>query len=97
MSGAYLYPVPGTRWAISRLVEGRWVYLVQDSRLDTPADAEAVLRALGVPTTAGNLDYYFPVRIGLGRCPTLALLERCNVLDPSNPMARQQGAREAGV
>ena len=97
MSGVYLYPVSGARWAISRWVEGRWVNLVQDSRLEKPDDAEAVLRALGVPTTTGNLDYYFPTRPGQGRCPTLELLERCNVLDPNNPMSKQNDGREVGV
>ena len=87
MSDKYLYPVPVARWAISRLVGGRWIHLVQDSRLEDPTDAEAVLHALGILVTAGNLDYFFPEQPEKGRCPTLALLERCNVLADTNRTA----------
>ena len=78
------------RWSISRLVEGQWVHLIQDSPLESPADAETTLRALNIPVLAANLDLYFPVREWQSRCPTLALLELCNILDPTNPLLKQE-------
>ena len=95
MDDKYLYPTPGGKWAISRLVEGRWVSLHQDSPLFEQGDAEAVLRALGMPATGAVLDRYFPEREGTGRCPTLELMELCNRLDPTNPHIKQK--REVGV
>ena len=92
----YLPPASGGRYAISRYVEGRWIHLVQDSRLECAIDAEAIFHALGIPSTKGNLDFHFPERPGQGRCPTLALLELCNVLDPTNPLVKKQ-ARNHGV
>lgn len=92
MSERYFYPVPGGRWASSFCVLGRWIHLIQDSRLYRPGDAEEILRALNIPNTQENLNLYFPERKGKGRCPTLDLLELCHqYLDPSG----QQ--REVGV
>lgn len=96
MDEKYLHPVSGARWAISRWVDGRSITLVQNSCLFDAGDAESVLRALDIEVTRANLDTYFPLRKGRGRCPTLALLERCNVLDPTNPFFRKRGS-EAGV
>ncbi len=95
MDEKYLYPMEGARWAISRWVDDRWVTLVQDSALFDPGDAEAVLRALGIPRMQRNLDLYFPVRKGRGRCPTLDLMELTNVLDPTNPHVKNK--KEYGV
>jgi len=90
----YLPQKPG-RWAISCLIEGRWVHLVQDSRLDNSGDAEVVLRALAIVPTKANLDRYFPYRARKDRCPTLELLELCNVLDPTNPVIKK--TKQVGV
>ena len=92
----YLYPVPRGKWVISRLVEGRYVTLHQDNSLFESTDADRVLRVLGIPATSDNLDHYFPHRKGKGRCPTLELMELCNVLDPTNPVARKRRG-ETGV
>lgn len=96
MDEKYLYPIPGGRWIISRWVNGRWISLVQNSSLFDAGDAELILRALNIEVTRENLDTYFPHKKGRGRCPTLKLLERCNVLDPTNPIFRKRGS-EAGV
>jgi hypothetical protein len=96
MENRYLYPVPQGIWAISRLVEGRWIALIQDRPLFEERDAEAILRALGVEHTVEMLDLYFPHIEEKDRCPTLELLELCNVLDPTNPLARKDGG-ECGV
>ena len=92
---AYLYPAPRGRWAISRRVNTRWVTLIQDSCLCDEMDAVEVLRALGIPPIESYLEAYFPLRNGSGRCPTLALMELCNVLDPTNPHSKN--GREVGV
>lgn len=91
----YLYPVARGKWAISRRINGRWVGLIQDSPLYDAGDAEAVLHALGIPTTEANLDAYFPIRDEAGRCPTLWLMELCNILDPTNPHHKK--GREVGI
>lgn len=96
MDEKYLTPTSGGKWVISRMVEGGWVSLHQDNGLFDPGDAVKILSALGVPLTAADLDQYFPVRKGHGRCPTLELLELCNVLDFTNPFFRKRGS-EAGV
>jgi len=96
MDERYLTPMHNTRWVISRWIEGRWILLVQDSYLDNPADAEAVLRALNIPPTEWNLNFYFPKEEGQGRCPTLDLLELCNVLDPTHPIFKKKNG-EVGV
>lgn len=96
MDEKYLFSMPGGKWVISRFVEGRYVGLHQDNALFDPCDAEAVLRALNIPVTAANLDLHFPVRKGKGRCPTLDLMELCNVLDPTNPFAKKKKG-EVGV
>ena len=95
MDEKYLYPMPGGKWVISRLVEGRWIGLHQDNALFDMGDAEAILRALNIPVTRENLDFYFPEREGKGRCPTLDLMELCNVLDPTNPHIKK--TKEVGV
>ncbi len=96
MDEKYLHPFPGGRWVISRWVDGRWITLVQNSSLFDADDSESVLRALNIEVTRANLDTYFPLRKGRGRCPTLALLERCNALDPTNPVFKKKKG-EAGV
>lgn len=95
MDDKYLYFMPGGKWIISRLVQGRWIGLHQDNALFEPGDAEAVLSALGLAATPRNLDLYFPVLKGKGRCPTLELMELCNKLDPTNPHIKKR--REVGV
>jgi hypothetical protein len=96
MDEKYLYPQRRSVWAISRLVGGRWVSLIQGRPLDEPGDGAAVLHALGMAATAANLDRNFPRRGAGDRCPTLALLERCNVLDPTNPYFKRL-TQEVGV
>lgn len=91
----YLYPMPHGKWTISRLVGGRWIGLHQDNPLFETGDADAVLRALNIPTNPSTLGRYFPERPGLGRCPTLELMELCNILDPTNPHVKKK--REVGV
>ena len=91
----YLYPMPGGKWVISRLVEGRWVGLHQDNPLFDEGDAEAVLRVLSIPATQSNLGPYSPEREGLGRCPIIDLMELCNILDPTNPHIKN--TKEVGV
>ena len=75
MSETYLPFVNGGRWAISREVNGVWLALVQDSHLDHPDDAIAAMHAVGLPTTSGNMDEFFPYAEGQGRCPTIEFLE----------------------
>ncbi len=96
ISEQYFYPTPGGRWAISVRVGNRWISLVQGSYLDDPADAEATLRAIGIPPTVDNLDLYFPLSEGQGRCPTLALLELTTLLDHTNPKTKMRKG-EVGV
>ncbi len=95
MDDRYLFPMPSGKWIISRLVEDRWVGLHQDNALFEAGDAAAVLRALKIPVTKSTLDRYFPERRGMGRCPTLELMELCNILDPTNPHIKKK--REVGV
>jgi len=92
----YLNPMPGGRWVISRTVEGRSIGLHQDNPLFAFGDADDILRALNLEVSPENLDRYFPHRPDQGRCPTLELMELCNVLDPTNPVAKKQ-AGQAGV
>jgi hypothetical protein len=96
MDEKYLYPQRRGVWAISRLIGGRWVSLIQNRPLDEVGDAAAVLHALGMVATATNLERYFPRSSAGERCPTLELLERCNVLDPTNPYCKQR-TQEIGV
>jgi hypothetical protein len=75
MSKRYFKPINGGRWTASRLIEGRWVALIQDTRLFHPQDAVTFLSALTISPTEEHLDVYFPLRGAKGRCPTLELLE----------------------
>lgn len=75
MSDIYLPYKSGARWAISRLVSGQNIYLIQDSYMDNEEDIFAVLQVLGIVSDTENLNLYFPIRKGKGRCPTLELLE----------------------
>ncbi len=75
MSDVYLTYMPGGRWAISRTIADKSVYLIQDSYMDDEADIYIVLQALGITTSLENLNRYFSTRKGKGRCPTLELLE----------------------
>jgi hypothetical protein len=72
----YLPPFKGGRWSIGRRVGNNTVCLIQDSYMDDPEDVYRVLQACDISPTAGNIDFYFPVRWGKGRCPTLAILEK---------------------
>lgn len=90
----YLMPIAGARWAISREIEGRWISLIQDTPLENKRDALVVLRALGIPASRAASIQYFPLRRGR-RCPTHALLEMCNTLDPTNPVHKKK--HECGV
>lgn len=67
--------VPGARWAISRTVNGRSISLVQDARIMDDDEPFVVLRALGIPATAANIDTYFPFDRVLNRCPTFPLMQ----------------------
>lgn len=82
--------MPGANWTIGRKLGERWVSLTQDSPLSLPSDARLVLFALRIAPTDQNLDRYFPERVRLGRCPTLELMELCNVLDPTNPHVKKK-------
>ncbi|KND51907.1 MAG: hypothetical protein ABA06_01455 [Parcubacteria bacterium C7867-001] len=97
MTDKYLMPVEGGRWAISRRIHGRTVYLIQDTSLFDSSDAEFILTALSLEPTRGNMDHYFPKRDG-SRCPTLELMELCNVFivggDPTKAGERKP---ESGV
>lgn len=95
MDEQYLTPKDGTKWAISRFIKGRWISLHQDSYLFDQEDAPAVLGALNIPVTKENLDTYFPERRSVGRCPTLELMELCNILDPTNPHIKKE--QQVGV
>jgi len=96
MDEKYLYQMPGGKWIISRFIQGRHVGLHQDNQLFDAGDAELVLRALNIPVNTANLDLHFPVLEGKGRCPTLDLMELCNVLDLTNPFAKKKKG-EVGV
>lgn len=90
MDEKYLYPVPAGRWLISRFVDDRWISLHEDNPLFDSGDAEVILQALRIPVTERTLNLHFPLREGLGRCPTLALLELCNALDSTNPHVKNK-------
>lgn len=98
MTDKYLMPVEGGRWAISRRIHGRTVYLIQDTSLFDASDAEFILTALDIKPTGGNMDHYFPLLEKEGRCPTLELMELCNVFivggDPTKAGERKP---ESGV
>ena len=74
MDERYLPPVRGGRWAISRQIDGRWIYLIQNTSVDDPTDPALVLWSLGIPLRLKNFCRYFPSR-RKGRCPTLEVLE----------------------
>lgn len=91
----YLYKTPGM-WAISVRVNGRWIYLIQDTPLRDVWHAAEILFALGIHPTNTHLDAFFPRLSGEDRCPTLGLMELCCTrLDPTNP--QHKGGREVGV
>ena len=75
MKERYLPQVRGGQWAISRIVEGEWLSLIQDRPLDHKADAVRALAACKIAATYGNLERYFPMRRLRERCPTLEFLE----------------------
>jgi hypothetical protein len=82
MGKRYFEPTNGGRWTASRLIDGRWVALIQDTRIFNPQDAVTVLSALKISLTLKNLDQYFPSLGSKGRCPTLELLELFARLPP---------------
>lgn len=65
----------GGRWAISRTIADKEVYLIQNSYMDDPDDIPVILQAVGLAMSPENLNRYFPLLKGQGRCPTLELLE----------------------
>jgi hypothetical protein len=79
MTEPYLPPFSGGRWAISRTISGRRVYLVERSPLDYEEDIAVILAALGLPADE-YMDYFFPRNEAHERCPTLELLERVSVI-----------------
>jgi len=95
MDERYLYPMPGGNWIISRQVGEQWIVLYQDHPLFEAGDDVEILQALKIPVTNENLDLYFPERKGKGRCPTLELMELCNVLSPTNPLVKN--TKQVGV
>lgn len=91
----YLFFVKKAQWVISRKIGERWVSITQNSPFADPLDIELILKALKIAPTIQNMDRYFPERPGLGRCPTLKVMELCNVLDPTNPHVKKK--RMVGV
>lgn len=83
MNELYLPPFAGGRWAISRVIAGKTIYLVQNSSMDEVEDIVVIFRTLDIACTKENRDRFFPVRGRSGPCPTLELLERFSVIDRS--------------
>ncbi len=75
MEDVYLPRVRGGQWAVSRMVDGEWLALIEDRSLYHNDDAVKALAACKIPATDKNLDRYFPSRPFCGRCPTLEFLE----------------------
>ncbi len=75
MEETYLPSVRNGRWTISREIDGVWITLIEDSRLNDPKDAGTALHACGLPVTHTNLETHFPSLPFRGRCPTLEFLE----------------------
>ena len=86
----------GERFAISREIRGKRISLVQDSYMDNDGDIEELLNELRISMTPQNLDCYFPYVLGK-RCPTLELMEKTSVLDPTNPIHRRSSGDDIGV
>lgn len=86
----YLFYMPKGKWVISREVGGRWISLHQDNPLFEQGDDVKILQALRISATKENLDEYFPRNADGNRCPTLDLMEHCNVLDPTNPHIKKK-------
>lgn len=81
MSELYLPPFCGARWAISRAIAGKRIYLIQNSSMDDEEDIVLIFQALEIANTAENRMRYFPVWGDKGPCPTLELLELFSTID----------------
>lgn len=79
----YLPPCPGGRWAVSSVINGVRLDLIQDSPLDDHAHVVIILQALGIEASGRNINRFFPNgKIDGRRRPTLRLLERFARLTP---------------
>lgn len=96
MSELYFSPAPRGKHFTRVKAEGIWRDIYQDHPVDCHEDAEAILRAIMIPTTSDNLEYYFPDTKSGKLCPTLELFELTIVLDPTNPNTKKQKG-EIGV
>ena len=97
MDKGYFYPdTGGGKWYARVKAEGAWRDIHQDRPRGVWGDAEAILRALGIPTTSHNIARYFPDTAWGRRCPTLELFELTTVLDPTNPNTKNKRG-EVGV
>ena len=93
MDEQYLAPVFSGRWAISRKISGRNIYLIQNTKMDSEKDIPIILQALGIELTPQNLDLFFPKQKNRGRCPTIDLLELFACFDKP----KRENQKESGV
>lgn len=73
--GVFFKPENGARWAVTRKVNGKSIYLIQDTPVANPREPKLVLGALDIPVTPGTIDFYFPRNGSKCRCPTFELIE----------------------
>ncbi len=78
----------GARWAIGKLIGGRWVNLVENYPAE-PWEIAATIKALGIPTTEVNM--YFPKNKSGKQCPSFALMDWFAALP--DPKVDHPGAR----
>lgn len=92
MGERYLTPIPGARWTMSRMIGGKGIYLIQDTRMDNEKDIPIILQALCIEVTPETIDLFFPKRKDEGRCPTLDLLELfCGMGKPPGDRQKEIG------
>lgn len=93
MDERYLPPIDGGRWALSRTIAGKHIYLIQNTYMDDVGDIAIILFALNIACTKENTERFFPIRGCNGPCPTLELLELFSVID----RAPRNAGKEVGV
>jgi hypothetical protein len=81
MSSLYLQPMQGGRWAISRTIAGKRVYLVQNTKVECLEDIRIIFHVLDIEHTSENIARYFPKRDEEDHAPTLELLELFSTID----------------